>query len=145
MNQDLRHYYFKKILKALNYLEFTYEKVKNLPTDPQVLTNEQLEIWDGFVARFARLSDIFLSKYIKAAVKADDPAFDGVFRDYLNRAEKMALINTIEPWLEIRELRNVMVHEYNDEDLKLLFEKMLLHTPLLIELKVKLANANQGK
>jgi uncharacterized protein YutE (UPF0331/DUF86 family) len=73
--------------------------------------------------RFARASDLFLSKYIKAAVKKDDPAFDGSFRDYLNRAEKLGLIDSTDEWLEIRDLRNVAVHEYSEGDLEKVFQK----------------------
>lgn len=136
--KDLRGYYLNRIQKSLKYLEYTYHRAKDLPTKPSLLTNEQFEIWDSFATRFARTSDLFLSKYIKAAVSFDDPAFDGVFRDYLGRAEKMGLIDNTEQWLEIRELRNIVVHEYDDDDLELLLKKLKEYSPMLIELKTRL-------
>lgn len=137
-SKDLVGYYYSKIVKSLKYLEFTFSRVQKLSTNPDKLTDEQFEIWDGFATRFARSSDLFLSKYIKAAVKDDDPVFDGSFRDYLNRAEKLKLIDDVRTWFEIRELRNVVVHEYSDEDLKVIFQKMLRLTPLILDLRKRL-------
>jgi hypothetical protein len=137
--KDLVGYYYTKIVKSLKYLEFSYSRVQKLPSDPAQLSNEQFEVWDGFTTRFARSSDIFLSKYIKATIKNDDPAFDGSFRDQLNRAEKLKLIDDARVWFEIRELRNVVVHEYSDEDLKAIFAKLIRFTPLILELRTRLA------
>lgn len=79
----------------------------------------------------------FLSKYIRAYILKDDPAFDGGFRDQLNRAEKLRLIDNVDIWMEIRELRNSPVHEYIDQDLEKIFEKFRRCTPLLLELPKK--------
>lgn len=68
----------------------------------------------------------------------DDPAFDGGFRDQLNRAEKLGLIDKSEIWHEIRELRNATVQEYSDQDLEKIFEKFRRYTPLLLELPQRL-------
>lgn len=106
--------------------------------NPAILSDSQFEAWDGFASRFARTSDIFLSKYIRAFILKDDPAFDGGFRDQLNRAEKLGLIDDVNVWMEIRELRNATVHEYSDDDLEKIFEKFRKFTPLLMELRSRL-------
>jgi len=141
MTKDLTGYYYSKIVKSLNYLEYTYSRVLNLSTQLSELSPEELERWDGMATRFARASDLFLSKYIKAAVKRDDPAFDGSFRDYLNRAEKLSLIDSTDVWLEIRDLRNVAVHEYSEDDLEKILKKFITYTPLLLGLRQKLSHA----
>ncbi len=137
--KDLVGYYYTKIIKSLRYLNYTYQRVQTLPTNPKEMTDPQLETWDSFSTRFTRSADIFLSKYIKAAVQYDDPAFDGKFRDYLNKAEKFNLIDSVNTWIEIRELRNVVVHEYSDEDLEKILQKMLKFTPLLLDLEKRLS------
>lgn len=137
--KDLVGYYYTKIIKSLRYLEYSYKKISPLSTTIADLTPDQLVEWDGFATRFSRASDVFLSKYLKAAVKNDDPAFDGSFRDLLNRSEKLGIIEKTEVWLEIRELRNVIVHEYSDSDLSAIFQKMKKYTPLLLELEKKLS------
>ncbi len=132
-------YFYAKIIKSLNYLEFTYTRVSNIDRDPKVLSEEQMELWDSFAIRFARTSDLFLSKFIKAIVKRDDPAFDGGFRDYLYQCEKLGVLEDIPMWLEIRNLRNIAVHEYSDEDLKEIFKKLLDYSAHLFQLRSKLA------
>ncbi len=143
MSTNLVGTYYTKIVKSLKYLQYTFDRVQKMPIDPAEMSEAEKEAWDGFVTRFARSSDLFLSKYIKAYVRADDPAFDGSFRDHLNRAEKLGLIDVLQPWLEIRELRNVLVHEYSDSDLKKIFEKMIRFTPMVLDLEKRLANASE--
>jgi hypothetical protein len=138
-SKDLTGYYYTKIVKSLKYFEYTDGRILKLSTNPSELSDQEFETWDGFATRFLRTADIFLSKYIKAAVKNDDPGFDGSFRDYLNRAEKLKLIEDLQSWLEIRSLRNVIVHDYSDSDLDLIFKKMLKLSPLILDLRTRLA------
>lgn len=102
------------------------------------MSPSEMEAWDGFAARFARTSDIFLSKYVRAAILNDDPAFEGGFVDQLHRAEKLGILQDVALWMEIRELRNATVHEYSDSDLERIYEKFRKYTPLLMELPKKL-------
>ena len=140
---NLTGLYYSKIVKSLKYLEYSYNRTLKMPTKPAAMNDQELEAWDSFASRFARSSDIFLSKYIKAYLLKDDPAFDGSFRDQLNRAEKLGLIDKVETWLEIRELRNATVHEYSDQDLEKIFEKFRKFTPLLLELPQRLKNETE--
>lgn len=137
-NKNLTGLYYAKIVKSLKYLNYSYQRTLKMPLKPAEMTDVELEAWDSFSARFARTSDIFLSKYIRAFILNDDPAFDGGFTDQLNRAEKLGLIDDVVLWLEIRELRNATVHEYSDQDLEKIFEKFRKFTPLLLELATKL-------
>ncbi len=133
-NTNLAGLYYTKIVKSLKYLDYSYKRTLNMPLNPSQMSDSELEAWDGFASRFARTSDIFLSKYVKAYVLKDDPAFDGGFVDQLNRAEKLGLIHSVQTWMEIRELRNATVHEYSDQDLEKIFEKFRKFTPLLLSL-----------
>lgn len=125
LKMELVGLYYTKIVKSLKYLEYSYQRTLLMPIDPTQMTDSELEAWDSFASRFARTSDIFLSKYIKAFLKQDDPAFDGSFRDTLNRAEKLNLLENVETWMDIRQLRNANVHEYSDSDLKMIFENFV--------------------
>ncbi len=138
-NDNLTGLYYSKIIKSLRYLEYSYNRTLPMPLNPAQMSDSELEAWDSFASRFARTSDIFLSKYIRAYILKDDPAFDGGFRDQLNRAEKLKLIDNVELWLEIRELRNSPVHEYSDQGLEKIFEKFRRFTPLLLDLPKKLS------
>jgi hypothetical protein len=77
--------------------------VQTLPRAMDKLDQEQLEAWEGFTARFARVADSFLSKYLRTFVGEHEPGFRGSMRDYLNQAEKLGLIESAQLWAEIRE------------------------------------------
>lgn len=121
--------------KALSYLEYSYNKVTNLPDDPTKLDQETLETWESFTARFSRVADIFMAKYLRTKALIDDPAFRGTMRDILNYAEKVNLIDDAETWMTIRSLRNISAHEYTVEDLRDFFKQLKTYTPKLLSLK----------
>ena len=143
VSKNLVGLYYGKITKSLKYLEYSYQRTSMMPLNPAQMDDSQLEAWDGFASRFARSSDIFLSKFLKAYLIKDDPVFEGSFRDTLNRAEKLGLIENVNVWMEIRELRNATVHEYSDTDLTIIFGKFRKYTPLILELRSKLAHASE--
>jgi len=125
----------QEIIEGLKHLEYSLNKVKSLSNDPKNLTSEELESWEGLVARFGRVSDIFLSKYLRSRVLAVEPGFRGTFRDFLDYAEKMGLIESANFWMEIRELRNASVHEYSKKKIPLLLERVRESAPMLLKLR----------
>ena len=124
-----------KLLKAIAHLEYSYKKILQILPDTDQMNEEDLETWESFSARFCRVSDIFLTKYVRTFVLAQDPGFVGSFRDFLNQAEKLRLLDDIEPWMSIRELRNISAHDYTDKDLSLFFKRLQQEAPRLIALK----------
>lgn len=125
-----------KLLKALQHLNYSYNKIQKIPTDPNQLDDEMLEVWESFSARFCRVADIFLTKYVRAYVYLQDPGFNGTLRDFLNQAEKLGLIENVESWMAIRELRNISAHEYTDKDLAEFFLRLKKETPRLLSIKL---------
>jgi hypothetical protein len=84
----------------------TAERAGRLRTDIDLA-----ERVDAFVARFGRLQDTVADKLLPAllAWKAEPlgPAIDN-----LMRAERLGWLRSADDWLEVRRLRNRMVHEY---------------------------------
>lgn len=130
----------EEILSALEYLNYSWTKVQKLSSDPAELDPETLETWESFAARFARVTDIFLTKYLRTRILQADPAFRGELRDFVNQAEKASLLSDANQWMEIRELRNKIAHEYTKSDLSQLFQDVLKTTPFVLE-EVKRAMA----
>lgn len=66
---------------------------------------------DAFVARFARLQDTVGDKLIPELMQhmLETP---GSVIDNLNRMEKLGLLASVDDWIEARNLRNRLVHEY---------------------------------
>lgn len=88
---------------------FTIEEVQKIETDP--ILAERL---DAFVSRFGRLQDTVGDKLLPALLIAlaekTGPAIDN-----LDRAEKFGFIESADAWMEMRKLRNQMVHEYIED------------------------------
>ena len=124
-----------KLLKAIDHLEYSYRKIIQLPITLESLDEEMLETWESFAARFSRVSDIFLTKYIRASVLLNDPGYSGSLRDFLDQAEKLGLLEDVNSWMGIRELRNISAHEYTEKDLSIFFERIKQEAPRLINIK----------
>jgi uncharacterized protein YutE (UPF0331/DUF86 family) len=57
----------------------------------------------------------------------------GTIRDRINRAEKKELIESADIFVEIRIVRNQVAHEYIQDEIQELFEKVLEYTPHLMD------------
>ena len=88
---------------------FTIEDAQKIDTDPSLA-----ERLDAFVSRFGRLQDTVGDKLLPALLSAfaekTGPAIDN-----LDKCEKFGLIESADVWMEMRRLRNQMVHEYIED------------------------------
>lgn len=125
----------QKLIKAIQHLEYSQKKTETLSPEVEKLSLEELEHWESFSARFARASDLFLSKYLRTYIQYHEPGFRGSFRDLVNLAEKLELIEKADTWAEIRELRNILAHEYEEENLSEHFKKVREYTPIILQVR----------
>ncbi len=132
----------QKLIKALKHLEYSYHKIKDMPTDASLMNEENLETWESFAARFSRVSDIFLVRFIRAYILNTDPGFEGSLRDFVNLAEKAGLIDDAKAWMGIRELRNISSHDYSENDLSEFFKRLKNEAPRLLKIREKLNAPN---
>ena len=88
---------------------FTPERAQSIASD--AVLAERL---DAFVSRFGRLQDTVGDKLLPAllAALAEEvgPAIDN-----LDKAEKFGFFASADAWMEMRRLRNQMVHEYIED------------------------------
>jgi uncharacterized protein with HEPN domain len=54
---------------------------------------------------------------------------------FLNQRETLRVIDNMDRWLAIRELRNISAHEYTESDLAGFFEQLKIEAPHLIAIK----------
>lgn len=134
---ELIKIYTTEVLEALLPLAHSWEKLKNEELSSlKQKSLDDFEPWEALISRFARTTDIFLSKYIRLMVLEEDPGFRGEMRDLLDKAEKISLISNADQWMQIRELRNQIAHEYTKDDLLKTFKDILTLTPFVLnELK----------
>ena len=114
-------------------LKWSLDRCQPIPmTAGQKLAQEDLEKFESLTARFARFNDILLLKIFRLidAIDLDDA---GTVRDRINRAEKKGLIENAQRFIEIRELRNSIAHEYQPEALNVIFTETLQATPALLD------------
>ena len=88
---------------------FTAAVARKIAADP--LLAERL---DAFVSRFGRLQDTVGDKLLPALLNALGES-SGPALDNLDKAEKFGLIDSSDNWMEMRRLRNQMVHEYIED------------------------------
>lgn len=133
-NKELLQIYKSEFIDALSTLEHSWNKIKERELPNIVIKNlDDFETWEAFTARFARCTDIFLSKYIRLEVLRLDPGFRGEMRDYLDKAEKANLISSADKWMSVRELRNKISHEYTKEDILTTLKDVTKHCPFVID------------
>jgi hypothetical protein len=106
---------------------FTAERAAALEEDADLA-----ERVDAFVSRFGRLQDTLGDKLLPLLLSAlgERPA---AAIDNLDRAERLGLIPSADQWMEMRGLRNQMIHEYVEDPLVLAdaIESVHRHVPLL--------------
>lgn len=126
--------YQSDFLDALITLEHSWQKIKDKKIPDLSAKNlDILETWEAFTARFARTTDIFLTKYIRLLILDLDPGFRGEIRDYLDKAEKVDLISSADQWMKVRELRNHIAHEYSKADLEKTFKNVISLVPFVLQ------------
>ena len=101
--------------KEVKHLRLTTNRLKALQPDLKWVESleeeiEYAEMLDAFVSRFSRLQDTLGDKLLPALLRVNLEK-TGSQLDNLLKAEKMGWISSAESWIEIRSLRNKLVHE----------------------------------
>jgi hypothetical protein len=92
--------------KVSEMIPFTAEKFKDL-------NDQQIAYLDMVTLRFSKLQDVIGVKIFPLTLEIlgeEAPAFI----DKLNRLEKLGYIDSTRWWMELREIRNQITHDYPD-------------------------------
>lgn len=137
---DKRAVFQKKLksdlLKAKKRLEYSYGKVQKIHLSED-LQDEPLETLESFASRFARYSDLVISRYFRFLCETKDPGFRGSIVDILNQAEKQSWISSSHVWKRIRELRNLSAHEYDADSYLEIYRELIQLTPTLLSVSLQ--------
>ena len=109
-----------KHLLRLNTAFDELNKKFNLPLNfksyQHILNNTQyLAYSDQIIYRFSKLQDSMGAKLFKSILLYQGENVDKPFLDILGQLEKIDIVN-IEEWFELRDLRNEISHDYDDND-----------------------------
>ena len=129
---DYKSQTLAQLSQAKKRLVYSYNKVKAFNLD-RIEDEAVLEPLESFSSRFARFSDIAISKYFRLRAIEKDPAFKGSAVDLIHFAEASRLIESAKTWIRIRKLRNRASHEYASDDYKELYKELISLCSILLK------------
>ena len=128
--QNLLDLNWRLLKQALPSFERSLLKCRDLDFSLPI-SFETEESLDALSSKFSRVSDIFTQKVLKTLIfvlREDAPTF----LDRMNLCEKLGIIPSAEELIAIRDLRNIIAHEYLSENLvEIYIENIKLSDDLL--------------
>ena len=115
---------------AAGYLQFSIERCSNL-IGQEALSPEQLERLESLTSRFARLADLLIQRVFRL-VDEIELTGGGSILDRIYRAEKRGWASAAE-LINIRELRNLIAHEYATEKMLEIYSAVAAMASILLE------------
>jgi len=154
-SSDTNTYIIEKLLeitgKEVMYFQQSRIRVINSNVDIKWIealdeNPQHSEMLDAFVARFSRLQDAIGDKLLPTILKLNLEKV-GSQLDNLFRAEKLGWIESADQWIELRGLRNSLIHEYmtNPENLLYALKKVIELGEMLIKTHNLLADNFKNK
>ena len=100
-----------ELAKARRHLDYSSQQVAGLPDTLEGATEKQLESVEAFTGRFARSVDLLVNKVLRSLDRLElNP--EGTLLDIINRAEKRGLVGRAEELREMKDVRNMIAHDY---------------------------------
>jgi hypothetical protein len=121
--QNLLDLNWNLLKQALPSFERSLVKCRDLDLSPPI-SFETEESLDALSSKFSRVSDIFTQKVLKTLIfvlREDAPTF----LDRMNLCEKLGIIPSAEEIIAIRDLRNIIAHEYLSENLLEIYREII--------------------
>jgi uncharacterized protein YutE (UPF0331/DUF86 family) len=128
----------KLLQKQQEWLEFSMQECKNIGIKENYSPKELVE-FEALCSRYARLIDFLVRKVFRTI---DEFEFEnqGTLIDTVNRANKRGIIEDIEYFRQMKDLRNTISHEYIEVYLQDSFEETLIFSTELIKICNKTKN-----
>ena len=122
--------------KSLLWLKRSHIKCSRIGVKEHY-TEDEFDDFENLASRFARTLDVILNKALRSidAIELED---GGTLLDVVNRTEKRRIVDSAERVRELKDLRNDIVHEYETDDLRSLFQQTLDATPELFAIAEKI-------
>jgi uncharacterized protein with HEPN domain len=113
--------------KSVVALDYSYDKCSAIG-EKEEFDLDQQESFEALTSRFARTSDILTQKVFKTLFILLQENIKTII-DAANLLEKLAVLESADDLLNVRELRNQIAHEYVESDVKGLFLDVLRYVP----------------
>ncbi|MDX8409990.1 MAG: nucleotidyltransferase substrate binding protein [Mariprofundales bacterium] len=110
----------QKCLAAIALVQASVDKLA--PYDAVAShTPDTLEPYDALADRFIRAVEVSI-KFFRSYERYQEGAVAETFRDLMHRMEKYGLISAVVLWVEMRDVRNRIVHDYLPQRMQELFD-----------------------
>jgi uncharacterized protein YutE (UPF0331/DUF86 family) len=100
-----------ELANARRHLDYSFQQVAGLSDALEAATEEQLESAEAFTSRFARSVDMLVNKVLRSLDRVELKP-EGTLLDVINRAQKRGLVARTEELREMKDVRNMIAHDY---------------------------------
>ena len=112
----------KKAADAIALVEASLSYIKPYDSEKSYTPRER-EPYDALSDRFSRAVEVSI-KFFKSYEKFIYGENSETLRDLLNRMEKLGFIDSVLTWMNMRDVRNRIVHEYLPEEIKAIYDSI---------------------
>ena len=106
--------------QAREHLNYSYTQVCQWDSTLEQLKEHQLESVEAFTSRFARCVDLLVNKVLRSLDRYElKPG--GTLLDVVNGAEKREFLEDASELKEMKDLRNIIAHDYAGHQLQKIF------------------------
>ncbi len=100
-----------ELAEARRHLDYSHRAVDALPGSLAGISEEQLAGAEAFTSRFARAVDLLVNKVLRSLDRLELKP-EGSLLDVVNQAEKRGFISRAADLREMKDVRNVIAHDY---------------------------------
>jgi len=121
----------ENLQSASTHLRFSMDRTRELILRVRdEMSSEELERLESLASRFARLADMLIQRVMRL-VDEIELSPSGSVLDRVYRAEKRGWVERAEVLVRIRELRNLIAHEYAADKMAEIYEAVFTLSPEL--------------
>jgi hypothetical protein len=100
-----------ELTQARAHLDYSFGQVVALPADLKGAEPTHLESVEAFSSRFARTVDLLVNKVLRSLDRVELLS-QGTLIDVVNRAEKRGFVPRAADLREMKDVRNIIAHDY---------------------------------
>lgn len=100
-----------ELAQARRHLDYSFKQAAPLSDDLKNATEEQLESVEAFCSRFARTVDLLVNKVLRSLDRVELKP-EGTLLDVVLRAEKRGFVSSTAGLREMKDIRNIIAHDY---------------------------------
>lgn len=113
----------QKTMDAIALVKASLDEIR--PFDPGRIYNpKEREPYDALSDRFVRSVELCI-QFFRSYEKLMYAESSDTLRDILQRMEKLHIVSSVILWVEMRDVRNRIVHDYLPEEIKNLYDLIM--------------------